>query len=278
MSIRISAHVDSGIVDINVTDGAPEYVLSSRLWFSRHMGPIPGYPARVPSANRVHVVRSVTPQANALRTQSSPTLSMSMGSLMAATLRDGTTVDVFLLIRDAARIKTCGFKRGESCGIAAEDSHHLDMTRDALRDAILADSFVRSYLETALWSSTMMPEDSEVSDLSYEMANFDPSDVSLETAIGAKRDCEAFQLANATDLELADDDTGRDAHNFWLSRNGHGAGFFDRCDDIGDRLQESARAFGEVNLYHFGDPDDAVIYSDADVDTMGPFDLETIWS
>ncbi len=39
-------------------------------------------------------------------------------------------------------------------------------------------------------------------------------------------------------------------HSLWLSRNGHGAGFFD--GDIGgvsDRLQDAARSLGESSIY-----------------------------
>jgi hypothetical protein len=38
-------------------------------------------------------------------------------------------------------------------------------------------------------------------------------------------------------------------HDFWLTRNGHGAGFWDgELGDIGDRLTEASKAFGEVCL------------------------------
>lgn len=283
MSIRISAHVDShGFIDVNVTDGAPGCVLSSRLWFTRRMGPIEGYPFPLESASRVHTVRSVTPQVNRLRAQSSPTLAMlSIGEMSAGynvriERTDGNGLSYSTVATLSTRSATITFPRGRSCGIAAEDAHCLNLVRSDLKDAILADAFVRAYLSTALWSSTMMPENDEASDRSYFSHGYDVDDCSLETIIGAKRDCDAFQLDNATDLELADENTDRDAHNFWLSRNGHGAGFFDRCDDVGTRLQDASRVFGEVNLYHVGDDASVVIYSDADVDTMGPFDLDAV--
>ena len=67
-------------------------------------------------------------------------------------------------------------------------------------------------------------------------------------------DCEAFQRLHAVDLERADCHYGRGdsdcGHDFALSRNGHGAGFFDRdMGATGDRLQDAARAFGEYNLF-----------------------------
>ena len=46
--------------------------------------------------------------------------------------------------------------------------------------------------------------------------------------------------------------------DFWLSRNGHGAGFFDRGrQHDGEWLQEMARAYGSCDAYR---GDDGLIY------------------
>jgi hypothetical protein len=47
---------------------------------------------------------------------------------------------------------------------------------------------------------------------------------------------------------LSDDEISQAGHDFWLSRNGHGAGFFDRSHPMGDRLQTRAESYGEVNV------------------------------
>ena len=40
------------------------------------------------------------------------------------------------------------------------------------------------------------------------------------------------------------------AHDFWLTRNGHGAGFWDRgLGDVGDKLTEMAETHGSCDLY-----------------------------
>jgi hypothetical protein len=40
------------------------------------------------------------------------------------------------------------------------------------------------------------------------------------------------------------------AHDFWLTRNGHGAGFWDRgLGVVGDRLTKVAKSFGSCDLY-----------------------------
>ncbi len=279
--------------DVRYAQGA--HVADGAFWFSSTMGPIPGYPARVPSANRVRTVSSVTLQANALRAISSPTLEGTPGNRLFCTTMDcghefgivGATynsveIDLHTDIRTRV-IPTSGestYRGIRNVGTVGDCVYRLSTVRSDLRDAILSDCFIRSYIDTALWSSTMMPEDAEVSDLSYERANFDASDCSLETVIGAKRDCDGFRESNDADLDASGDDDGRNGHNFWLSRNGHGAGFFDRCDAIGTRLQDASRVYGEVNLYHVGNVDDcdAIVYSDDDVDTIGGFDLATVWS
>jgi len=40
-------------------------------------------------------------------------------------------------------------------------------------------------------------------------------------------------------------------HDFWLTRNGHGAGFWDGDwqEPAGAELSKASKAFGEINLY-----------------------------
>jgi len=45
-------------------------------------------------------------------------------------------------------------------------------------------------------------------------------------------------------------------HDFWLTRNGHGAGFWDRgLGEVGDKLTEMCKEFGEIAFY-LGEEDD----------------------
>ena len=40
------------------------------------------------------------------------------------------------------------------------------------------------------------------------------------------------------------------AHDFWLTRNGHGSGFWDRgLGKLGDQLTEHSKTFGSCDLY-----------------------------
>ena len=48
-------------------------------------------------------------------------------------------------------------------------------------------------------------------------------------------------------------------HDLWLTRNRHGAGFWDRgLGEIGDKLTELAHSYGDVTLYIY---DDGKIYA-----------------
>lgn len=121
-----------------------------------------------------------------------------------------------------------------------------------------AEKFFTAYVTAALWSST--DDGSQPLDDKHSAADIAP------TALAKMRaDCCAFiaqhdaLLANATDDELA-------GHDFWLSRNGHGAGFFDgTASEYGANhksvcadLQKAAQKFGSCDLYV---GDDGKIYA-----------------
>ena len=115
------------------------------------------------------------------------------------------------------------------------------------------ETMLRAYVGAALWSST--DDDGEPMD-----AGRDISDIAPDTLAGMRDDCETFANANASDIQAARDSGvyvagerygySQVGHDFWLTRNGHGAGFWDRgLGDIGERLSAAARACGEVNLF-----------------------------
>lgn len=103
-----------------------------------------------------------------------------------------------------------------------------------------AGTFFDAYLTTALWSTT--DDDGNPLDDS-----FDVSDISDDTKTRLAEDVLDFLTANADDL--AQLDPGAAGHDFWLSRNGHGTGFWDRgLGDLGDRLHAAAKVYGSVDL------------------------------
>ena len=66
----------------------------------------------------------------------------------------------------------------------------------------------------------------------------------------ARKDCKAFKSQNKRDLAFAGNDE-QNGHDFWLTRNRSGAGFWDRdySKDISKGLTDAAHSFGETDLY-----------------------------
>lgn len=123
------------------------------------------------------------------------------------------------------------------------------------------EEFHRAYMVAALWSST--DEDGEPLDDMYSV-----DDISEECKAAMLESCKDFIDANTSDLAeysakmaceqwSAEDRAG---HDFWLTRNGHGAGFWDRgLGELGDRLSKAAKIYGSVDLYV---GDDGLIYGE----------------
>ena len=102
-------------------------------------------------------------------------------------------------------------------------------------------TFVKHYAIAALWAETA--GDDEPLDSNYGIDDIEP-----ETMERMKQDCEKFITENAT--LLTDIDTKQAAHDFWLTRNGHGAGFWDRgLGEVGEKLTEAANKYGCFDLF-----------------------------
>src|SRR5574337_1181429 len=113
------------------------------------------------------------------------------------------------------------------------------------------EQFLSAYAECALWSST--DESGEPLDDSCGI-----DDMAPETLAAMRADCADFITSNAADLAEYDtrmqsaewSGSERAGHDFWLTRNGHGAGFWDRgLGKLGDRLSAAAKVYGSVDLY-----------------------------
>src|SRR5208282_5428734 len=118
------------------------------------------------------------------------------------------------------------------------------------------DEFTRGYIGTALWSSTdeSDPSGGEPMDKNYGIRDLAPS--CLQAMM---QDCAKFQAENAELLAAASEQDGQDdfrqGHDFWLTRCGHGAGYWDGdYPTTGDGLTEASKAFGDVDIY-VGDDD-----------------------
>jgi len=116
------------------------------------------------------------------------------------------------------------------------------------------DKFLASYIETALWSSTDgSDEGTPLDDSKYADAELHP-----DTLARFKADCEQFERAYIEIVSKLDDQTVRSfppdsriPHDFWLTRNRHGAGFWDGDypEPIATQLTDLAHSFGECDLY-----------------------------
>lgn len=118
-------------------------------------------------------------------------------------------------------------------------------------DVYKLDTFTKSYLETALWSSC--DDKDEPLDITHGI-----DDMSQEFLAQAINDCKNFRNNAGTLLDKYD--SAHAGYDFWLTRNGHGAGFWDGDyeHDDGEKLTEISKTYGECNLYV---GDDGKIYS-----------------
>ncbi len=106
------------------------------------------------------------------------------------------------------------------------------------------EKFLASYIETALWSST--GEDGTPLD----SAKYSDVEIAGETRDKMRADCQAFIDQSKSILDAYTSQYPV-AHDFWLTRNGHGAGFWDGDypKEIGKALTDLAHSFEECDLY-----------------------------
>ena len=107
------------------------------------------------------------------------------------------------------------------------------------------DAFARGYVDCALWLMT--------DELGHDCNDFD-GELSEQAYKSIARDCERFQAENVDALDEARDDRHMSdvqlGHDFFLTRNRHGVGYWDRgLGELGERLTDAAHRLGEVSLY-----------------------------
>lgn len=111
--------------------------------------------------------------------------------------------------------------------------------------------FIKQYLNTALWSSTT--ENGE-----YLDSIFGLSDIDFKSVKRSVKDCLKF-IEMAENENLLDEYSYSTAgHDFWLTRNGHGGGFWDGDykEIDGEKLTELSEKFNEVNCIDYIDHND----------------------
>jgi len=117
--------------------------------------------------------------------------------------------------------------------------------RRGKRELIAAlDEFTASYIAAALFSTTdeTRPDGGDPLD-----KNYGAEDITLATLAQFIADCQQFQREH---FDKIAPDLSRAGADFWFTRNGHGAGFWDGdWPEFGDELTSAAHKFAEVNLY-----------------------------
>lgn len=112
------------------------------------------------------------------------------------------------------------------------------------------DDFTRGYIDCALWLADEEPGPGEWSQHPpYSVANIDVD--SLGQIVNECTDFQRSQTKNLLDAVVHHDyDSAMAGHDFFLTRNGHGAGYWDRgLGDIGEELTKAAHGYGEQELY-----------------------------
>jgi hypothetical protein len=117
---------------------------------------------------------------------------------------------------------------------------------------------LRQYVETALWSTNADHLDPEGTGAAGAMDDhYGYGDLAPEALESMRADLADF-IHNADPRALAfweaELGAGQVGHDFWLTRNGHGAGFWDRFAtgigaSFGRHLTEKAEPYGTSDVY-----------------------------
>ncbi len=118
------------------------------------------------------------------------------------------------------------------------------------------DAFTRAYLIAALWTwDDNAPSGAYETSGRIEELLPQFSAASVKTAI---YDCGRFQRDNEKELAAYYNERNEDSagHDFWLTRNHHGTGFWDRAYEMTDEtakaaceaLTKASQQFGEIDL------------------------------
>lgn len=113
------------------------------------------------------------------------------------------------------------------------------------------ETILKHYLICALWSS--VDDDGEPLDSVYSI-----DDISAQTVKQMQNELNDFIESNEDLLIESGQSDEQIGHDFWLTRNGHGAGFWDRgLGAVGDELSKASKSYGSADLYV---GDDGLIY------------------
>ena len=113
--------------------------------------------------------------------------------------------------------------------------------------ADMMDTFTQAYMEAILFSESDNSNDQGGDPLEL---NYDITDFSAEALRKIKKDCDAFQQESQLRLYDGSEVAVKAGHDFWFTRVGHGAGFWDGDwpEPESTRLTELSKKFGNVDV------------------------------
>lgn len=133
------------------------------------------------------------------------------------------------------------------------------------------DSMVGAYVEAALWATTneRYHEDPENESEKLDDSGYELADAARNAM---KADCADFLGSYGDLIQQAVDEHGysieQAGHDFFLTRSGHGVGFWDRgLGELGTKLTDASQAYGEADLYV---GDDNLIHVDGEEPVSKP--------
>ena len=116
------------------------------------------------------------------------------------------------------------------------------------------DAFVLSYIEAMLWSTN---DESDESGGEPFDANYSVDDIDDDLLVKIVADCSAFRAKFGDDYLIANclgryDPIEQAGHDFWLTRAGHGCGFWETSDwkpAAGKRMTAYCEKVGEFYIF-----------------------------
>lgn len=104
----------------------------------------------------------------------------------------------------------------------------------------MLEQFTSAYISCALWTTT--DDNGEPLDMLSE------DDIAPCTLIKLRKDAADFYKAQEPLIKDRPEQAG---HDFWLTRNGHGAGFWDGdWPEHGDALTAASKVYGSHDLFY----------------------------
>lgn len=140
-------------------------------------------------------------------------------------------------------IKNGGFAASEELLAKLETTYALHTDTDGF------DTFLEGYVECLLFTGMTYAEDGELEMGELETLGYTLEDFPEYARTEIETDCRDFFDANYADF---DGNFSQAGHDFCLTRNGHGAGFWDGDwpEPEASRLTENSKAYGSQNVLY----------------------------